>query len=159
LGSRPRVAGAAINHKLYRLEVGAWCIRRLIPLDHRPLLRSNGRFTIFGPLGVPLLLMTTGKKSGQLRQVPLTYMREADRLFRVGSNFGRAHHPAWASNLLAEPNAWVTMGGREIPVVAIQLTGRTRDRIFRKFADYASNYDAYRHRADRELRVFDLTKR
>jgi hypothetical protein len=75
---------------------GAWCIRRLIPLDHRPLLRSNGRFTILGPLGVPLLLLltTTGKKSGQLRQVPLTYMREADRLFRVGSNFGRAHHPA-----------------------------------------------------------------
>ena len=51
------------------------------------------------------------------------------------------------------------MGGREIPVVATQLTGPERDRIFRKFADYASNYDAYRHRADRELRVFELTKR
>jgi deazaflavin-dependent oxidoreductase (nitroreductase family) len=139
---------------------GAWCIRRLTPLDHQLLLRSNGRFTIFGPIGVPLLLLTTtGRKSGQRRQVPLTCMREGDRLFLVGSNFGQAHHPAWSSNLVADPNAWVTMGGREIPVVATQLTGPERDRVFRQFADYASNYDAYRHRADREFRVFELKRR
>jgi F420H(2)-dependent quinone reductase len=45
------------------------------------------------------------------------------------------------------------------PVVATQLTGAERDRIFRKFADYAANYDAYRGRTDRELRVFALTRR
>jgi len=102
---------------------GAWCIRKLTPLDHKLLSRSNGRFTIFGPLRVPLLLLTTtGRKTGQRRQTPLTYMREGDRLFLVGSNFGQARHPAWSSNLLADPNAWVTMGGREIPVVATQLT-------------------------------------
>jgi deazaflavin-dependent oxidoreductase (nitroreductase family) len=86
-------------------------------------------------------------------------MREGDRLFLVGSNFGQASHPAWTSNLLADPNAWVTMGGKEIPVVATQVTGAERERIFRKFADYASNYDAYRGRTDRELRVFALTRR
>jgi hypothetical protein len=50
-------------------------------------------------------------------------MREGDRLFLLGSNFGQAAHPAWSSNLLADPNAWVTMGGKEITVVATQLTG------------------------------------
>lgn len=144
---------------LIGLKWGAWCVRQLTPVDHQLLLRSNGRYTIFGSFGVPLLLLTTtGRKSGQRRQVPLTYMREGDRLFLVGSNFGQAHHPAWSSNLLADPNAWVTMGGREIPVVAAQLTGPER-RVFRNFADYASNYEAYRHRADRELRVFELTRR
>jgi deazaflavin-dependent oxidoreductase (nitroreductase family) len=139
---------------------GAWCFRKLTPVDHKLLSRSNGRFTIFGPVGVPLLLLTTtGRKSGQRRQAPVTYMREGDRLFLVGSNFGRARHPAWSSNLLADPNAWVTMGGREIPVVATQLTGPERERIFGKFADYASNYDAYRGRTDREFRLFELTKR
>jgi deazaflavin-dependent oxidoreductase (nitroreductase family) len=139
---------------------GAWCIRKLTPLDHKLLSRSNGRFTIFGPLGVPLLLLTTtGRKTGQRRQIPLTYLREGDRLFLVGSNFGQARHPAWSSNLLADPNAWVTMGAREIPVIATQLTGPESERVFRRFADYARNYDAYRGRTDRDLRVFELTKR
>jgi hypothetical protein len=44
-------------------------------------------------------------------------------------------------------------------VVATQLTGTEHDRIFRNFADYAANYDAYRGRTDRELRVFALTRR
>ena len=139
---------------------GAWCVRKLTPADHWLLRRSKGRFTIFGPIAVPLLLLTTtGRKTGQRREIPLTYMREGDRLFLVGSNFGQAHHPAWSSNLLADPNAWVTMGGREIPVTATQLTGPESERVFRKFADYAHNYDAYRGRTDRDLRVFELTKR
>jgi deazaflavin-dependent oxidoreductase (nitroreductase family) len=86
-------------------------------------------------------------------------MREGGRLFLVGSNFGQARHPAWSSNLLADPKAWVTMGGKEIAVVATQLTGAEHDRIFRRFADYGANYDAYRGRTDRELRVFELTRR
>lgn len=141
-------------------ELGSWCIRRLTPVDHWLLRRSGGRFTIFGPLGVPLLLLTTtGRKSGQRRQTPLAYMREGDRLFVVGSNFGQAHHPAWALNLRADPNAWVAIGGREIPVLATPVTGTEHDRIFGKFVDYVSNYDAYRGRTDRELRVFALTRR
>jgi F420H(2)-dependent quinone reductase len=50
-------------------------------------------------------------------------------------------------------------GGTEIAVLATQLTGTEHDRIFRKFADYAANYDAYRGRTDRHLRVFELTRR
>jgi deazaflavin-dependent oxidoreductase (nitroreductase family) len=140
-------------------RLGAWCIRKLTPLDTRLLTRSNGRLTIFGPIGVPLLLLTTtGRKTGKRRQIPLLYMREGDRLFLVASNFGQKHHPAWSSNLLADPNAWVTIGGREISVVATQLTGSERERMFRKFADYASNYDAYEGRAGRDIRVFELTR-
>ncbi len=51
------------------------------------------------------------------------------------------------------------MGGKEIAVLAMQLTGTEQDRVFRKFADYAANYDTYRGRTDRELRVFELTRR
>lgn len=82
-------------------RLGAWCIRKLTPLDHKLLSRSNGRLTIFGPLGVPLLLLTTtGRKTGQRRQIPLTYMREGDRLFLVGATLGRrtiphGHRTCW----------------------------------------------------------------
>ncbi|MGH3562687.1 MAG: nitroreductase/quinone reductase family protein, partial [Mycobacterium sp.] len=141
-------------------KLGAWCVLKLTPVDRWLLNRSNGRFTILGPIAVPLLLLTTtGRKSGQRRQTPLVYMREGDRLFLVGSNGGQAHHPAWVLNLLADSQAWVTMGGTEMPVLATQLSGTEHDRIYQKFIDYASNYDAYRDRTDREIRVFALTRR
>jgi deazaflavin-dependent oxidoreductase (nitroreductase family) len=150
-----RPVAAVIGSKL-----GAWCTRKLTPVDRWLLDRSGGRFTIFGPVAAPLLLLTTtGRKSGQRHQTPLAYMREGDRLFLVASNFGQPHHPGWSSNLLADPDAWVTMGGKEIPVVATQVTGPEHDRIFKKFADYLSNYDTYRDRTDREIRVFALTRR
>lgn len=150
-----RTMGAFAGSKL-----GAWCIRKLTPVDHWLLARSNGRRTVLGPIGVPLLLLTTtGRKSGQRRQIPLAYMREGDQLFLVGSNFGQARHPAWALNLLADPNAWVTMGGKEIPVLATQLTGPEHDRVYQKFIDFVSNYETYRHRTDREIPVFALTRR
>lgn len=155
-GSLPRQAlGAFAGSK-----PGAWLIRKGTRLDRWLLNHSNGRLTIFGPMAAPLLLLTTtGRKSGQRRQIPLTYMREGARLFLVGSNFGQAHHPAWVLNLTADPKAWVTMGGKEIPVLAADVTGAEHDRIYQKFTDYISNYDTYQHRTDREIRVFALTKR
>ena len=143
-------------------RLGSWCGRKLRPLDHRLLSRSNGRYTVAGPFGVPLLLLTTtGKKSGQRRQTPLMYQREGDRLFLIASNYGQSMHPAWSLNLLADPNAWVTMGGKEIPVVAAQLTGPEYDRVRTKFAEYVGPkmYGTYRGRTDREFRVFALTRR
>lgn len=150
-----RAAGAFAGSR-----TGSWCIRKLTPLDRWLLNRSDGRLTIFGPLAVPLLLLTTtGRKSGERRQIPLAYMREGDRLFLVGSNFGQARHPAWALNLSADPNAWVTMGGKEIPVLATPVIGAEHDRIYRKFIDYVSNYATYEHRTQRDIRVFALTRR
>ncbi|MBS9535342.1 nitroreductase family deazaflavin-dependent oxidoreductase [Mycobacterium sp. M1] len=150
-----RAAGAVIGTK-----AGAWCVRKLTPLDRWLLGHSNGRWTIFGPIAAPLLLLTTtGRKSGERRQIPLAYMQEGERLFLVGSNFGQAHHPAWALNLLADPNAWVTMGGTEIPVLATPLTGAEHDRVYGKFVDYISNYANYEQRTQRDIRVFALTRR
>ena len=112
------------------LRLGSWCVRKLRPLDHRLLSRSNGRYTVAGPMGVPLLLLTTtGKKSGQRRQTPLLYQREGDRLFLIGSNFGQSMHPAWSSNLLADPNAWVTMGGGKYPSSQRGLRSGIRPRL------------------------------
>lgn len=150
-----RVAGATIGTK-----AGAWCIRKLTPVDRWLLNRSHGRLTILGPIAAPLLLLTTtGRKSGQRRQIPLAYMREDDRIFLAASNFGQAQHPAWALNLSSDPNAWVTMGGTEIPVLATPVIGAEHDRVYQKFIDYISNYDTYRHRTDRDIRVFALTRR
>jgi hypothetical protein len=51
------------------------------------------------------------------------------------------------------------MGGKEMPVLATQITGDEYDRVWRIFADYTKVYPAYRGRTDREQRMFALTQR
>jgi len=140
-------------------QLGSRIIRFLVPLDGRLLRATKGKYTLFGPISMPeLLLTTTGRKSGQKRVSPLSYVRDGDRALVLGSNFGQETHPAWSANLLAEPRATVTMNGIEIPVDATLLTGDERQRGMDKFLAYPM-YRSYLSRTDRELRLFALSPR
>lgn len=145
--------------KLASSPVAAALARVTVPLDRFVLARTKGRYTAMGPIGMPLLILTTtGRKTGQSREQPLTYVRDGARLVVVGTNFGQSHHPAWTSNLLADPHATVTVGGRAVPAVATQLHGDEQRRFLRAFAEIGENYTAYAERAgrEREVRVFAL---
>jgi deazaflavin-dependent oxidoreductase (nitroreductase family) len=146
---------------------GSWLIRTLTPLDRRILTRTRGRYTLLGPIGAPtLLLTTTGAKTGRTRISPLLYARHGDarrgdarhgeQLLVIGSNFGQERHPAWTGNLLAHPNAVVTIGGKDIAVTARQLSGRERQGAIDSFIALSGVYAAYLQRTDREIRVFAL---
>lgn len=140
--------------------LGSRCIRALVPLDRRILSRTRGRYTVLGPFGLQVLVLTTvGRKSGQRRQSPLIYTRDGNRLYLFGSNFGQSAHPAWSGNLLANPDAWVAMGGVEIPVRATLLSGEQYDHACDLFMKHLKAYPAYRSRTDREIRVFALERR
>nr|WP_296773085.1 nitroreductase/quinone reductase family protein [Rhodococcus sp. (in: high G+C Gram-positive bacteria)] len=148
---KPAIAFAAT-------KPGSWVIRNLAGVDRRLLERTNGRFTILGPIAAPVVLLTTtGCKSGALRTSPLLYYREGVQLFVVGSNFGQQHHPAWTSNLLKEPRATVAIGGKKIPVTATPVTGPEKARIYDAFNDMVKVYGEYKNRTDREMRMFALS--
>jgi len=139
-------------------SVGSRALRALAPLDRRVLAATKGKYTLFGPAALPtLLLTTTGRKSGLPRIAALSYLREADRLLVLGSNWGQKHHPAWSVNLQAHPQATVAMGGLEIPVTAALLDGEDRQRCLQRFLAYPM-YRAYRTRTTRDLRLFALTR-
>uniref|UniRef100_UPI000934F3F4 nitroreductase/quinone reductase family protein n=1 Tax=Rhodococcus marinonascens TaxID=38311 RepID=UPI000934F3F4 len=138
-------------------SLGSWVIRSLTPVDRRLLERTNGRFTILGPIAAPVVLLTTtGRKSGAPRTTPLLFHREGKQIFVVGSNFGQEQHPAWTGNLLADPHAVVTIGGVKIPVTATLLAEPERARIYQSFEHIARVYGVYEHRTHREMRVFAL---
>lgn len=140
-------------------RVGSWLIRSLTPLDRRVLTRTRGKYTLLGPIGAPtLLLTTTGAKSGQPRTSPLLYIRSADKILVIGSNFGQAHHPAWTGNLRKNPSATVTIGGVDVPVRARQLEGDERQRAVDAFIEMTAVYATYLKRTDRDIRVFELAK-
>lgn len=139
--------------------LGSRFIRLLVPLDQRLLKATKGRYTLFAPTSLPeLLLRTTGRKSGQERLAALSYLRDGDRLLVLGSNFGQERHPGWSSNLLANPEATVALGGTEIPVTATLLDGTARERALQRFLAFPM-YQSYRTRTARELRVFALSRR
>jgi deazaflavin-dependent oxidoreductase (nitroreductase family) len=147
-----------LGAKFAATRPGSWSIRTLMPLDRKLLIRSNGRRTVLGPIGAPVMLLeTTGRKSGQPRVSPLLFARDGESLVVVGSNFGQEHHPAWTGNLLAKHEAVVVVGGQRVPVTATPLEGDEAEAAYQKMVEIASTYSAYRGRTDRQIRVFRLT--
>lgn len=149
---------ARVGQAFAATRPGSWTIRKLMPLDRRLLVRSDGKRTVLGPIGAPVLLLeTTGRKSGQTRVSPLLFARDGDGLIVVGSNFGQEHHPAWTGNLLAAPAAVVVVRGKRIAVRAELLAGDAALAAYQRMVEVTKVYSVYKGRTDREIRVFRLT--
>jgi deazaflavin-dependent oxidoreductase (nitroreductase family) len=133
--------------------------RWVVPLD-----RTLGRLTggrLLGYAVVPaLLLTTTGRRSGRPRTSPLLYVTDGDAYVVAGSNWGQPHHPAWALNLRADPQATTTVHGRRTAVRASLTAGAERERLWALLVREWPPYETYRRRAgDRDIMVFRLERR
>jgi deazaflavin-dependent oxidoreductase (nitroreductase family) len=106
-----------------------------------------------------LLLTTVGRKTGKERSVPLLYVGHEGKYYLTGSNWGQEHHPVWTLNLIANPDATLTVKGKKIPVTARLLEGQERTDMWPVLTKTWPNFDVYTERSGRELRVFELTPR
>jgi deazaflavin-dependent oxidoreductase (nitroreductase family) len=133
--------------------------RRLVPLDRQLSKLTHGR-VVAGGLNLPsLLLTTTGRRTGRPRPTPLVYASDGDAFVVIGSNWGGHDHPAWSANLLAHPDATVTMDGQDIPVRARLVKGTERERLRTLLLAIWPGYAAYEKRAPhRRLRIFRLER-
>lgn len=62
---------------------------------------------------LPVILLTTrGAKSGRLLTVPVIGLPAGDDLVVIASNWGGQRHPGWYHNLVAQPQATVTVRRR-----------------------------------------------
>ncbi len=129
---------------------------RLAPLDARVIKATGGRFGLIGRHSLPqLLLTTTGRKSGQPRTVALLYGRRGEEIVLVGSNFGQPHHPAWALNLEATPEAVVQIDGRAVAMLARPVTDPAdREEVWAQMIEMYPGYAMYRSTAGRDIKVF-----
>jgi len=144
-----------------RAEWFARVARPLVPLDRALGRLSRGRFVAFGLPGLPsLLITTTGRRSGEPRSNPLLYAPDGQAFVVLGSNWGQRHHPAWTANLLAHPEAMVTVDGERIPVRARLVTGAERARLRELMLGIWPGYAGYERRSGgRDLRLFRLERR
>ena len=123
---------------------------------HRAFMRfSGGRFGKVGPMNA-LLLTTTGRKSGQRRDVTLNYLHDGDTYVVVASYAGEDRDPAWWRNLEAAPQALVTVDGKRMRARAREASGAERDRLWARLVEKDAAYAEYQRRTKRVLPVVVL---
>lgn len=107
--------------------------------------------------GRPLLLLTTtAAKSGQLRTMPMMYLREGDRLFVFASKAGAPTHPDWYHNLLADPVVAVEIGDQTYQGLTKPVIGEERDRIYARWVEQYPQFRAYQEKTTRIIPVIEL---
>lgn len=143
---------------------------REMPRPFRPLMKGMGwvgsLMMRFGSKvqGRPLLrLLTVGARSAKTRETILGYFPDGNRddsWLVVASNGGSARHPAWAHNLVANPqDVRVDFGEGELPVEAELLTGAERESAWSGVVELAPGYGKYSEQTDRKIPIFRLTLR
>jgi deazaflavin-dependent oxidoreductase (nitroreductase family) len=104
-----------------------------------------------------LRLITTGRKTGLPRDIPLYAYEDGDRLVIVGSSAGGPRNPAWVHNLRAQPRATIRQGRKETRVRAREVkTTRERNRLWRLVNDEFPYYETYQRKTERVIPIFVL---
>ncbi len=99
------------------------------------------------------LLSTTGRKTGEIRTVPLIYLAVGDAVVFVASKGGMSQHPLWYLNLAADPEVTVEMNGNRRALMARTATGEEKAELWPKLVAIYGEYDTYQARTDREIPV------
>jgi deazaflavin-dependent oxidoreductase (nitroreductase family) len=107
--------------------------------------------------GKPLLLLhNVGAKSGTEYVTPLVYLGEDGRTFIFASKGGAPNHPGWFHNLKANPEVSIEIGGDTKEVVAVELTGEERARIYEIQKEQQPQFAEYEAATDRQIPVIEL---
>lgn len=131
---------------------------KLFSYVHRALYRAtNGRLGSSLRGGPVLLLTTTGRKSGQDRTLPLSYVEaNDDDVVIVASAAGAPRHPAWYFNLQANPRVRIQLGEQTRTMIARTVEGLDRIRLWERFVEKYPALAGYQARVSREIPVVVL---
>ncbi len=131
---------------------------KVLPVVEGVLARLTGGRVQLSALLVPsLVLHTIGARSGEPRDAPLMYTPDGEgRAIVAGTNFAGGRHPAWTANLLAHPDAAITVRGRRMPVRAERVPDEERDAVWARIEAQWPGYRAYERDSGRTVRLFRL---
>ncbi|WP_309069801.1 nitroreductase family deazaflavin-dependent oxidoreductase [Microbacterium sp.] len=120
---------------------------------------TGGRAQVSGLLVPSLTLHTVGARTGGFRASELMYTPDGHGSALVaGTNFARGRHPAWTHNLLAHPEAEITVRGRRYAVVAerIDTDPDAREAAWERIQRQWPGYRGYERDSGRQVRLFRL---
>ena len=129
----------------------------LPPVERLVAWLSRGRVQVSALLVPSLVLHSVGAKSGTVRDAPLMYTPDGHgRAIVAGTNFAGERHPAWTTNLVAYPDAEITVRGRRIPVHATLIPDDERDDAWATIERQWPGYRNYERTSGRTVRLFRL---
>ena len=105
-----------------------------------------------------LLLTTTGRRSGERRELPLIYGRNGDDFLIVASKGGSDQPPAWYLNLQAEPDVEVQVMGDRFKAHARTATADEKRALWPTMTAEWPAYDDYQKKTDREIPIVILER-
>jgi deazaflavin-dependent oxidoreductase (nitroreductase family) len=127
------------------------------PIERAVRRISRGRLQLSALLVPSLVLHSIGARSGRRRDTELMYTPDGQgRAIVAGTSFARDKHPGWTYNLLAHPDASITVRGRRMPVLASQIEGTDREAAWELIEAQWPGYRAYERDSGRTVRLFRL---
>ncbi|MFF2276048.1 nitroreductase family deazaflavin-dependent oxidoreductase [Agromyces sp. NPDC058126] len=141
-----------------RTRAFRWAAPWLLPPIERVVAAlSGGRVQLSALLVPSLVLHTTGARSGEPRETALMYTPDGvGRAIVAGTSFARDRHPAWTYNLLADPDAAITVRGRRMRVRASLIGDDERDTAWARIEAQWPGYRGYERESGRVVRLFRL---
>jgi deazaflavin-dependent oxidoreductase (nitroreductase family) len=116
---------------------------------------SSGKVGGHFPGGAPVCLVTMrGRRSGQLRTMPLIYVPNGDDVLLVASQGGMDRHPLWYYNIAANPQVEVQVGAQKRQMAARQIGDDEKRRLWPILLSVYPDFDDYQARTARNIPVF-----
>jgi deazaflavin-dependent oxidoreductase (nitroreductase family) len=103
-----------------------------------------------------LLLSTTGRKSGKLHVIAISYFRDGNNYILVASNWGKDHHPAWYHNLISQPLADIQVKARKLGVNARPAAAEEYERLWNYVSTKNPMYTRYQRNTRRKIPIVIL---
>ena len=133
---------------------------QLFGAEHVRVYRETGGAHGYHWRGTEILLLTTkGRRSGEPRTTPLIHRTDSGRWVIVASKGGAPEHPAWFTNLEADPDATIQVLADEIPVRMSVAEGEERERLWKLMTEVWPAYDEYQAKTDRPIPIVVLERR
>jgi deazaflavin-dependent oxidoreductase (nitroreductase family) len=120
---------------------------------HRVILRGTGGRVLNSTFGMQVVeLHTVGRKSGLPRSTMLTApVIDGQRIVLVASKGGDDRDPDWYRNLMAHPDAEVTVHGQRRPVRARQASAAEKAELWPRVVAAYGGYAGYQRRTQRDI--------
>jgi len=105
-----------------------------------------------------LFLTTTGRKSGEPHENPVSWFADGDDAWLIVAAFGgSAKNPAWYLNMAAHPDqVWIELPDRKLRVTPQQLDGPRREEAWQRITSAQPRFAKYQTKTDRPLPVVRL---
>lgn len=134
-----------------------WMQQKMNARANRRIRRGDGK-----SMGMDLLiLITEGRRSGELRETPLARFGDGENAWLIVASGGGSQHPDWYFNLMAHPDrASIELPGRDTLLVTPEgLEGADREQAWQRIAAAQPRIAKYQSKSDREYPVVRLRRR